>query len=600
MIKFDCYDKYHKNPQGAARCNSDVHYRIGIRSDVAAASVNVVLRGIDSKCFVLEKTGRKRDFDIFEGDIRIDRAGLYFYRFEIVKQNGWMMFAGTKDGHTALCGDWLPEWRLAAFEEDFETPSAFDGAVMYQIFPDRFYRADGVDTSGAKNERIIHENWNERPLCIYDSPDYKGNDFFMGNLRGIEQKLDYISSLGVTHIYLNPIFESAENHRYSTSDYMKIDPYLGTESDFESLCKSAKEKGIDIILDGVFSHTGDDSRYFNKYGHYDSNGAYKHPDSPYYNWYCFKNSADEYECWWGFKTLPNVHETNPAYMEFITGENGVLRHWMRKGASGWRLDVADELPDAFLESVRTAVKAENKDAVIIGEVWENAVTKCSYGAQRRFLLGRQCDTVMNYPFLNAITDFAISGNANAFYEAVMKILNDYPAPSVNCLMNMLSTHDTSRILNRLGVQNMPERRLHADAKLTNAQRELALSRLMTAAVLQFTLPGVPCIYYGDEAGLEGFGDPACRKTYPWGHENTMLIGLHKKLGKIRRENKAEFCKDIEFETHRDGLLIYSRGDIVITANRSGKDYRIKQGETLWAYRSGGGVLSDNGIIIQRR
>lgn len=600
MINFDCYDTYYKNPLGAARCESDVHFLVEVKTFIAASAVNLVVRGTDTVTAVLKKTGVRGEYDIFEGNLTLDKAGLYFYRFEIVKPDGTMIFAGTKDGHTAVCADWLPEWRLAAYDKDFKTPQSFDGGIMYQIFPDRFFKALDVDTTGAKNERIIHESWDERPFCMFDYPEYKCNDYFMGNLKGIEQKLGYIKSLGVTHIYLNPIFESAENHRYSTSDYMRVDPYLGTNEDFENLCRSAKSMGIYIILDGVFSHTGDDSKYFNRYGHYDSEGAYNNPNSPYYDWYCFKNSSDEYECWWGFKTLPNVRETDPAYTKFITGEDGVLRYWMKKGASGWRLDVADELPDTFLESVRDAVKLENSDAVIIGEVWENAITKISYGAQRKFLLGNQCDTVMNYPFLNAVTDFAINGNADMFYESVMKILNDYPAPSVNCLMNMLSTHDTSRILNRLGVSSMPDRKFHADTRLTDEQMETAVSRLMTAAVLQFTLPGVPCIYYGDEAGLEGFGDPACRGTFPWGHENEVLLEYHRKLGKIRTENKYAFCAPIEFISHSGGILKYRRSDIIITANRSGKNIPAENGDELLSYRFENGILSDGGVIIQRR
>ena len=598
MIKFDSYDTFHKNPLGALRCGDTMHFRVEVRHGIAS-HVNLVVRGGGGSVVMLSKTGTLLDFDIFEGDITLGSAGLYFYRFEIVKLKGAIAFAGTRNGHTAVCGDWLPEWRLAVYERDFKTPRGFEGAVMYQIFPDRFFKADGVDTSGAHNERIVHKNWDERPHCFYDYPEFCANDFFMGNLRGIEQKLDYIASLGVTHIYLNPIFESAENHRYSTSDYLKIDPYLGTEADFVSLCKRAKEKGISIILDGVFSHTGDDSKYFNKYGHFDSVGAYRHPESPYYDWYSFQSTPDEYECWWGFKTLPNVCESNPKYMNFITGENGVLRYWMRKGASGWRLDVADELPDCFLEAVRSAIKAEDENAVIIGEVWENAVTKHSYGAQRRFLLGRQCDTVMNYPFLNAVTDFAINGNAEVFYESVMRILSDYPAPSVNCIMNMLSTHDTSRILNRLGVQNMPERRLHADARLTPEQRALAVSRLMIAIAIQYTLPGVPCLYYGDEAGLEGFGDPACRGTYPWGREDMTLLDAHRTLGQMRKENPDAFTAPIKFITHSAGELCYTRGDITLTVNRTGSDITLS-GDALFSYKFQDGVLKDGGVIITRR
>lgn len=592
MVLFDSYKIEYKEPLGALRSGEDA--RFTLVCDLGCEYVNLVLRSDGfAKTVRLERTDSNR----YTGVLSLENKGIYYYRFELVYEGGRMEFIGTKDGHTASAGDFLPEWRLAVYDSCFETGKKADGAVMYQIFPDRFYKADGVDVRACKNERIIHKNWDERPYCFYDYEGFKCNDFFMGNLRGIEQKLDYIKSLGVTHIYLNPIFESAENHRYSTSDYTNIDPYLGDTSDFISLCKKAKEYDIKIILDGVFSHTGDDSVYFNRYGHYDSIGAYNSKNSEFYDWYTFERYPDKYECWWNFDTLPNVRETNTKYMEYITGENGILRRWLRLGADGFRLDVADELPDEFLEAVRRAVKEENPDALIIGEVWENAVTKISYGAQREFLLGKQCDSVMNYPFLNAVTDFAINGDANAFYESVMQIVSDYPAPSVGCLMNMLSTHDTARIINVLGCREMPERRNWADARLTDAQYELAVSKLKMAAALQFTLPGIPCIFYGDEAGVQGFGDPACRATFPWGKEDKRLVDAHRVLGKIRRDFSADFEKPILFEKAENGILVYTRGNILVTVNCSGSDIETKNLPVLYGE---GGPLKNGCAIIQRR
>ena len=595
MIHFDSYNVKYRSPFGAARCGTPVHFLL--ETDHEISYVNLVVRKDDvSHSAKLLPTSH----GVFEGDFTFTEKGLYYYRFELVRQNGTMLFAGTTDGHTAAIGDWLSEWRIAAYDKAFHTSSDTAGAVMYQIFPDRFFKADGVFTGTTANERIIHKSWDERPHCFYDYECFKCNDFFMGNLKGIEQKLDYIKSLGVTHIYLNPIFESAENHRYSTSDYTKIDPYLGDTRHFTELCKKAKEYDIKIILDGVFSHTGDDSIYFNKYKHYGNGGAYNDKTSPYYDWYNFKNYPDEYECWWGFETLPNVRESAPSYMEYITGENGILRRWLRLGALGWRLDVADELPDEFLEAVRKAVKAEDPDALIIGEVWENAVTKVSYGSRREFLLGTQCDTVMNYPFLNAVTDFVVNGDSKAFYESVMQILSDYPAPSVDCLMNMLSTHDTARVLCRLGADTVPERRYQADAKLTPEQRERGIERLLTATVIQFTLPGIPCVFYGDEAGVEGFGDPSCRATFPWGREEQRLLDIHKKLGKLRNDNKADFSKPILFERFDSGVLCYTRGSLCITVNNSGAPVKIEDNKTLFSLKVKDGNILSGGAVIQRK
>lgn len=595
MIKFDSYNIKYKSPLGAARVDSPVRFHLETGHDIL--HVNLVVRKGDlSKTFILEKT----ENGAFEGDMVIGEKGIYSYRFELVRPNGTMLFVGTNDGHTATIGDWLSEWRIAAYDKDFHTSDDLAGAVMYQIFPDRFFKAENVEIGSAVNERIIHTNWQERPHCFFDYPDFKCNDYFMGNLKGIEQKLDYIKSLGVTHIYLNPIFESAENHRYSTSDYTKIDPYLGNTRHFTELCEKAREYDIKIILDGVFSHTGDDSVYFNRYKHYGDGGAYNSKESPYFDWYSFKEYPDKYECWWGFDTLPNVCETNPRYKEYITGENGILRKWLKLGASGWRLDVADELPDEFLESVRSAVKSENKNALIIGEVWENAITKVSYGKRREFLLGRQCDSVMNYPFLNAVTDFVLKGDAETFYNSVMEIISDYPAPAVDCLMNSLSTHDTTRILCRLGSDDLPERSVQANVRLTDEQRKKGISRLLAAAVIQFTLPGIPCVFYGDEAGTEGFGDPACRATFPWGREEKRLVDIHKKLGALRRNNKSNFSEPILFEKYHSGVLVYTRGSLLVTVNMSDSEIEVENSDTLVAVGLNGTRLCHGGAVIQRR
>lgn len=600
MIKFDCYDKKHKSEYGAIRCAHPVRFSVHANVSLETEHINMIVRSKElTRTFRLDKYETDDDWDIFSGYITLDNPGFYRYRFELVKANGIMYFAGTKDGHTAVIGDWLPEWKVYAYNGDFATPD-LPGCVMYQIFPDRFYRPDDFSPLQAKNERIIHGSWNEKPYCCYDYAGFKCNDFFCGSLSGIQQKLEYIKALGVTHIYLNPIFESAENHRYSTSDYMNIDPYLGDNSDFISLCRKAREYDIKIILDGVFSHTGDDSIYFNKYNHYDSVGAYNDKSSKYFSWYNFSRYPDDYDCWWGFKTLPNVNEKNKDYMDFITSENGVLRHWMKLGACGWRLDVADELPDEFLEAVRKAVKTENPDALIIGEVWENAVTKCSYGAQRKFLEGNQCDSVMNYPFANAVCEFLKTKNAEKFYDSVMEIINDYPAPAVRWLMNMLSSHDTARIINRLALDSMPDRSCQSSAQLSEQQREHGIELMKIAVFLQFTLPGIPCIFYGDEAGLDGFEDPFCRAAFPWDNIEKTLLNLHRRLGIIRNEYKEDFLKDIEFLCHSSNIISYMRGKLKIIINLSDTDYPMEDFTPLVCHNCENGFIKSGGAAILRR
>ena len=342
----------------------------------------------------------------------------------------------------------------------------------------------------------------------------------------------------MTCLYLNPIFEAHSNHRYNTADYRKIDPLLGTEEDFADLCAQAKKLGISVILDGVFSHTGSDSVYFNQNGRYgEHSGAYRDPNSPYREWYSFKRYPDDYECWWGFKTLPNVRETQPDYMDFICNpKTGVLAKWLTLGASGFRLDVADELPDSFLDRVYQTVKSFGEDKVVIGEVWEDASNKISYGNRRRYLLGNQLDSVMNYPFRNAVLGYILTGNADDFLTSVVSIVENYPPPAMNSMMNSLSTHDTPRAITVLVGESMegkdrPWQATHHYLSLDKYARGQVLLKL--ASTLQYFLPGIPCLYYGDEAGLSGYADPFNRCCYPWGYENQELIAFFSELGKLR-------------------------------------------------------------------
>lgn len=293
-----------------------------------------------------------------------------------------------------------------------------------------------------------------------------------------------------------------------------------------------------MILDGVFSHTGSDSVYFNQNGRYgEHSGAYRDSNSPYREWYSFKRYPDDYECWWGFKTLPNVRETQPDYMDFICNpKTGVLAKWLTLGASGFRLDVADELPDSFLDRVYQTVKSFGEDKVVIGEVWEDASNKISYGNRRRYLLGNQLDSVMNYPFRNAVLGYILTGNADDFLTSVVSIVENYPPPAMNSMMNSLSTHDTPRAITVLVGESMegkdrPWQAAHHYLSLDKYARGQVLLKL--ASTLQYFLPGIPCLYYGDEAGLSGYADPFNRCCYPWGYENQELIAFFSELGKLR-------------------------------------------------------------------
>ena len=430
-----------------------------------------------------------------------------------------------------------PRFQLLCYEKDFETPSWLPGGIMYQIFPDRFYFS-GKKKNGVYSDKKLQTDWNV-------IPDWRPNeygmitnsDFFQGDLKGITMKLPYLKELGVTCIYLNPIFEAYSNHRYDTGDYEKIDPILGTEADFKELCSEAKQLGIRVINDGVFSHTGSDSKYFNREHRYPGNGAYNSKESPYYTWYKFIEWPNIYNSWWGFHTLPEVEELSNSFNEYINGENGIIRKWIQCGNSGWRLDVADELPDEFIEHIREAVKAEDSEVLLLGEVWEDASNKESYGSRRRFLYGKELDSVMNYPFRDAILGFLDCGDGRDMIEIVLNVLENYPRPVIRSLMNLLGTHDTERVITLLAGerQNGRGREWQAATKLSPMQREYGLRRMRIASGILYTLPGVPCIYYGDEVGVEGYKDPFNRATYPWGNEDKELLEWYKGIGQMRAE-----------------------------------------------------------------
>ena len=538
------------------------------------------------------------DYRYYNGEVTLSE-GLYWYRFFYSSSHG--DFYVTKTGESVGCvtADGT-DWQQTVYSADFTTPDWLAGGIIYQIFPDRFYNS-GAEKSNIPEDRYICNDWSKQPEYRQSGDKLRlTNDYYGGDLKGIEEKLPYLKSLGVSCIYLNPIFEAHSNHRYNTANYLKIDPVLGDEKDLENLVKSAKKQGIEIILDGVFSHTGDDSIYFNKYGRYDTVGAYNSKNSPYFSWFKFSEYPNEYSSWWGISTLPETEENDLSFTNFIAGENGVIKYWLDKGVKGFRLDVADELPDGILDKIRLAVKRDSKENYLLGEVWEDASTKISYGSRRRFLRGKQLDSVMNYPFANAIIDFVKNGKGQNLVNTVMSILENYPKPAVKLLMNHIGTHDTSRILTVLGSGYTPEsREEQSRTHLYEEDYKKAVNRLKLAAVLQYTLPGVPSLFYGAEAGVEGYGDPFCRATYPWGRENMELLDFYKHLGKFRRNNSA--FKEGEFVPifADDTMVAYIRTDgknTVLTAVNVG--VTTVQIEVPKEYGGKGYVVYPNSYILE--
>ena len=452
---------------------------------------------------------------------------------------------------------------LLIHSADYDTPEWFRGRTMYHVFVDRFYRGEGK--VGTRDDAIINEDWDNGVMQYPEKWGDKlaNNMFFGGNLWGVCQKLDYLRSLGVGVIYLSPIFRAYSNHKYDTGNYLEVDEMFGGRAAFDALIKKAAELDIKIILDGVFNHTGDDSLYFDKYGKYGFRGAYSDPDSAFRNWYKFRKYPEEYESWWGITILPRLDHSSESCRRFFTDEqSGVCARYVRAGIGGWRLDVADELSDQFLDELRVAVKgASDGEAIIIGEVWENAAEKVAYSQRRRYLRGAQLDSVMNYPLRNGILAFLVDKDAEMLADILKSIDASDPKCVCDSLMNLLGTHDTERILTLLGdagedVSELSCRELE-QKRLSDAQRASGIALQKLAAVIQYTVYGVPSVFYGDEAGVEGYGDPFCRRTFPWGRECGELLEHYTRLGNIRATEKlfvdGEFCVE-----HASGAFIAYR------------------------------------------
>ena len=507
-------------------------------------------------------------------DLAVGETGGLFYYEYLFLRGADTLFTVTEDNVTfTLEREGRGRFRLLVTEPQQTTPAWFRGRTMYHIFVDRFAKGRGERRADA----YYHENWDEEieQFGAYPGAPVKNDEFYGGTLWGIIDKLDHLQSLGVGVLYLSPIFKAASNHKYDTGDYETVDPQFGGEEALQALLSACKERDIGVILDGVFNHTGSDSRYFNMEGQYDTVGAYQSKSSPYADWYYFKQFPSSYECWWGVKILPKLKLANPDTHNYFVGKGGIIEKYTRMGVAGWRLDVVDEVPEAFLDELcrRVAEQTEGQ-GIVIGEVWENAADKIAYGKRRRYFRGRQLHSVMNYPVRTGIISFVRDGNAAALCSALREIWGSYPPSVSHSLMNLLSTHDTERILTVLGGAPDDGSRTNAElrvARLTTAERSLAVRRLKMAAAIQYTVFGVPSVLYGDEAGLEGYHDPFCRRPYPWGAEDKSLLTHYRKLGRIRFENKVLASGDFSILREDACAVVYQRknemGHLIVAANR---------------------------------
>ena len=589
-ILFDSKQALYKTPFGCLNPGQVCQLHIHIPAQVEATRVTCILNydgGSNAQNISLTLENRKGAYEIFGGSFSISHPGLYFYYFLIDTPDGSFRLFKQGDDTNMEAGDL---WQLSCVPADFHTPDWAKGATYYQIFPDRFHKSGECDLTGKLEPYTVHASWNEE-VDWKPTPDGKvlNNDFFGGNFRGITEKLDYIASLGTTIIYLNPISKSFSSHRYDTGDYKTPDPMLGTEADFAALCREAHKRGIRVILDGVYAHTGSNSLYFNREGAFDSCGAYNSQQSPYAGWFRFYHWPDCYNSWWNFDTLPTVNKMDPSFLDYIiTGEDSVVAHWMKLGADGFRLDVADELPDEFIQLLRKRIKQINPDALLLGEVWEDASNKCAYGKRRTYFTAGELDCVMNYPFRTAIIEYVRGHDTGkGLKDTVMSIVENYPPEVVQCNMNLLGTHDTPRILTALVDDFDGSREEKAKRHLSRNQFDVAFDRLLTASLLQYTLPGSPSLYYGDEACMEGYRDPFNRRPYPWGREDPEFLNHFKRLGRLRREHEAFRLGDIHFFKAEDKHIGFTRSyggkTFRVYCNRSGDAWEIPSGHTVLGY-----------------
>ena len=574
------YLSYYKAPVGAIKVGEEVRLNIKITIKYHIKDLAIHIYN-DDNTLVLTKplyeiATDDYNYHKYEVKLSLDKPYLYWYHFSFNDCFGHHFIGRSEELCAKLFDKEVRNFQLNVYRETNSDFSWYQGKVMYQIYPDRFniggerrYKKDGYNYESF-NDEIRYEPYNG----VYC------NDFYGGNLKGITEKLGYLKELGVGVIYLNPICLSPTNHHYDTSDYLVIDDVLGTDSDFIELVKEAKKEGIAIIIDGVYNHTGSDSRYFNKDGHFDEVGAYQSKSSKYYSWYHFSSFPKKYNAWWGIETLPAVNQKS-SFVDFITGCDGVISHYMKMGIKGVRLDVVDELNDNFVRKINSAIKQNDPNAITIGEVWEDASSKVSYGVRKSYFDGSELDSVMNYPLKNAIIDFLSHSRLEHLVYFLREELNNFPKKVLDSLMNVLSTHDAPRLISVFSGVDFNTLTKHEMSQISMTRSEYFKTRslLKMAYMMTYTLPGIPSLYYGDEIGMEGGKDPFCRKPMDWDNGDKELLSYFKMLGEMRKEllPLEVFTSGIyEEELFKGNVFIYNRHNdkakVIVIVNNSDYEY----------------------------
>ncbi|MCH5159630.1 MAG: glycoside hydrolase family 13 protein [Clostridiales bacterium] len=573
-VRYNPTDEFHKTIVGAVAEDVRFGIRLQIHQVVSPSRVTLHIYSDDGKfsqdyAMYVDVSGD--GYDNYLCEVKL-KKGLYFYFFKMEGVTYEQFIGIGVNQRASLYYDNVRPWQLSVYKKQHETPTWLNKGVMYQIMVDRFCATGETKPTEDK----IMRHWGEQPFFREEDGMVRNRDFFGGNLNGVISKLPYLKSLNVKTLYLNPIFAAYSNHKYDTENYEIIDPMFGNSEDFERLVAEADALGIRVILDGVFNHVGSSSKYFRE--------AIADETSPYRDWFNIYPDGS-YECWWNFQTLPRINATSLGAQKYFTGKNGIVRRWLKTGASGWRLDVVDEIADCMLDKIVSAAKKEKPDAVIVGEVWEDASNKVDYGVRRHYLDGSQLDSVMNYPLMEGIIQFVRNGNEQALSNVVFDIINNYPLFIRNNLMNILGTHDTVRILTNLAgnrLDNAPKESM-ARQKLSDEQYKAGCKLLKIAAVLQYTMFGFPCVYYGDEVAMEGYKDPFCRCCYPWGQENKLMLDFYRRLGELR---KLSVFSDGDFHqlVAEKGVYAFERqcpeteSKAIVAVNRGEGNYKLYLGD----------------------
>ncbi|MGL5982453.1 MAG: glycoside hydrolase family 13 protein [Cetobacterium sp.] len=557
-ILFNSQDEEFKAPFGATPCGDNITFNILTEVFINCLDVSLILKnGKESEFKFLKKKEKKigdRDYIVWSLNFKtptLPKTIFYHFKFSLGNDNRILYYGNNHQGLGGIGSIYEShpiDYQVTLFYKNNPSPKWFKESIVYQIFPDRFCNGNSDGRLNAtKDNSFIYGKWTDLPMYIKNSKqEIIRWDFYGGNLKGITKNINYLKELNIDALYLNPVFEATSNHRYDTNNYHNIEPMLGTLKDFKDMVKECKKRGIYTILDGVFNHTGKDSLYFKE--------ASKSKTSPFFPWFRFENYPYDYDSWWGIKDLPCTNELEPTFLKYIIeGENSVISHWMKTGIKGWRLDVADELPSFFIENLKYKCKKMDPESVVIGEVWEDASNKISYGQRREYFNGKQLDSVMNYPLRTNLLNFY---NGSIDSETLCKHMNslkeNYPEENYFSLYNLLGSHDVKRI--KTSVKELLYE-YEIEPQCFNSATDRILKSL---SLMQFTLPGVPVIYYGDEVGVEGGKDPDNRRTYPWGDEDKKLLKWYKKITALRNSSKILKRGKVKFFSLHPDVFGYIR------------------------------------------